>query len=88
MVFNADIVTLGGIKFLLETDWQRGAVASCGEANGFHLVSLGVFSEFGMQVSENHLLLLSSEKVKSLWSCVVFFFSFVAAGRKSISYVM
>lgn len=77
MVFNADIITLGGLKFFLETDWQRGAVASCGEANGFHLVSLGVFSEFGAQVAENHLLLLSSEKVKSLRSCVVFFFLFL-----------
>lgn len=46
------------------TDWQKGAVASCAETDGFHRVSLAVLDEFREQVSENDILLLSKEKVE------------------------
>lgn len=45
------------------TEWQKGAVVSCEEANGFHLVSVAVLDEFREEVSENDLLILSKEKV-------------------------
>ncbi|KAG9444226.1 hypothetical protein H6P81_015566 [Aristolochia fimbriata] len=45
-----------------ETEWQKGGVVSCTEASEFHMVSMGVNEEFGRTVSENELLLLSSEK--------------------------
>lgn len=47
-----------------ETDWQKGAVASCAETDGFHNISLAVLDEFRERVSENDLLLLSKEKVE------------------------
>lgn len=59
------------LNFLVtdETDWQKGAVASCAETDGFHNVSLAVLDEFRERVSENDLLLLSKEKVE----CSLFF---------------
>ncbi|KAI0507769.1 hypothetical protein KFK09_013897 [Dendrobium nobile] len=44
------------------TDWQRGAVATCQEADEFHKLSLAVLDDFREDVSENDLLLLSMEK--------------------------
>lgn len=46
-----------------ETDWQRGAIASCAESEGFHKVSMAVLENFREEVSENDLLLLSTQKV-------------------------
>lgn len=43
-------------------DWQRGAVASCQEADALHKVSLAVLDDFQEGVYENDLLLLSVEK--------------------------
>ncbi|KAL6652887.1 hypothetical protein ACP70R_011812 [Stipagrostis hirtigluma subsp. patula] len=43
-------------------DWQRGAVASCTESEGFHKVSIVGVADFREIVSENDLVLLSKEK--------------------------
>ncbi|KAJ3675167.1 hypothetical protein LUZ60_004209 [Juncus effusus] len=45
-----------------ETDWQKGAVATCTESEGFHKVSMAVLDDFREEVSENDLLLLSKQK--------------------------
>lgn len=52
-----------------ETDWQKGAVASCTESDGFHKVSMAVLDDFREEVSENDLLLLSKEKVYICFNC-------------------
>ncbi|CAA6663788.1 unnamed protein product [Spirodela intermedia] len=44
------------------TEWQKGAIVSCEEANGFHMVSVAILDEFREEVSENDLLILSKEK--------------------------
>lgn len=46
-----------------KSDWQKGAIASCNETDGFHRVSLAVLDDFRGEVSENDLLLLSKSKV-------------------------
>ncbi|KAM3296072.1 hypothetical protein ACQJBY_038427 [Aegilops geniculata] len=43
-------------------DWQRGAVASCAESEGFHKLSMVVSDGLRDSVCENDLLLLSKEK--------------------------
>ncbi|VAI43120.1 unnamed protein product [Triticum turgidum subsp. durum] len=43
-------------------DWQRGAVASCAESEGFHKLSMVVSDGLRDIVCENDLLLLSKEK--------------------------
>ncbi|WOL15526.1 hypothetical protein Cni_G24307 [Canna indica] len=43
-------------------DWQKGAIVSCNETDGFHKVSLAVLDEFREDVSENDLVLLSKNK--------------------------
>ncbi|XP_078172250.1 putative helicase MAGATAMA 3 isoform X2 [Carex rostrata] len=45
-----------------ETDWQKGGIISCAESEGFHKVSMAVHDNFRDEVSENDLLLLSSQK--------------------------
>ncbi|CAL9186896.1 unnamed protein product [Musa hybrid cultivar] len=45
-----------------KSDWQKGAIASCNETDGFHRVSLAVLDDFRGEVSENDLLLLSKSK--------------------------
>ncbi|KAF3337672.1 putative helicase MAGATAMA 3-like protein [Carex littledalei] len=45
-----------------ETDWQKGGIVSCAESEGFHKVSMAVHDNFRDEVSENDLLLLSSQK--------------------------
>uniref|UniRef100_A0A1D1XNF7 Putative helicase MAGATAMA 3 n=1 Tax=Anthurium amnicola TaxID=1678845 RepID=A0A1D1XNF7_9ARAE len=45
------------------TEWQKGAVVSCEDAGGFHMVSVAVLDEFRERVSENDLLLVSREKL-------------------------
>jgi hypothetical protein len=50
-----------------QRDWQRGAIASCSQSEGFHKVSMAVLENFREEVSENDLLLLSNQKVHSQW---------------------
>ncbi|MQM16403.1 hypothetical protein Taro_049364 [Colocasia esculenta] len=46
---------------LATTEGQKGAVVSCQEAGGVHMVTMAVLNEFREQASENDLLLLSME---------------------------
>ncbi|CAN6438865.1 unnamed protein product [Victoria cruziana] len=45
-----------------EGEWDVGAVVAVDESNGFHIVSLVVKPEFGEDMSDNDLILLSREK--------------------------
>ncbi|XP_078440958.1 P-loop containing nucleoside triphosphate hydrolases superfamily protein [Wolffia australiana] len=47
------------------TDWQKGAIVSCEEVNDFHMVSVAVLDEFREEVSENDLLIISTEKFEA-----------------------
>ncbi|XP_008781447.2 probable helicase MAGATAMA 3 isoform X2 [Phoenix dactylifera] len=69
------------------TDWQKGAVASCAETDGFHRVSLAVLDEFREQVSENDILLLSKEKFQEGMTPSTYAFALVEqrGGRETLT---
>ena len=65
---------------LVGTEWQKGAVVSCEETNDFHMISVAVLDEFREEVSENDLLILSTQKVVdffwskiSIWEVILSF---------------
>ncbi|KAG1369817.1 hypothetical protein COCNU_15G001830 [Cocos nucifera] len=70
-----------------ETDWQKGAVASCAETDEFHNVSLVVLDEFRERVSENDLLLLSKEKFQEGMTPSTYAFALVEqrGGRETLT---
>ncbi|OAY80131.1 putative helicase MAGATAMA 3, partial [Ananas comosus] len=70
-----------------ETDWQKGAVASCTESDGFHKVSMAVLDDFREEVSENDLLLLSKEKFEEGATPTAYAFALVEnrGGRETLA---
>ncbi|KAL6876336.1 hypothetical protein ACP4OV_012908 [Aristida adscensionis] len=68
-------------------DWQKGAVASSAESEGFHKVSMAVLDDFRETVSENDLLLLSKEKFEEGATPTAYAFALVEqrGGRETIS---
>ncbi|TVU14519.1 hypothetical protein EJB05_37994, partial [Eragrostis curvula] len=68
-------------------DWQKGAVASSAESEGFHKVSMAVMDDFRESLRENDLLLLSKEKFEEGATPTAYAFALVEqrGGRETIS---